>query len=411
MIHQFLAAPLLAVALLAGTPLAANAQATDSSTSTPSAPIKSRAALDAYLSAHAGMQTPLDLLPPRARQRFLDSLVFGSDGVGGFSTAELATELTPGEIEQVLALFDATQYARMIPSRHAAHPPSWRGKPIEPGIGETGYDVLLALATGNEPDNDALELRYQSLFGDLPASPERLQALPERELIYLLRATTLVAFSSHSPDIADHVHAVVSAMETRGIAQPRDIRDAYNGLLKARRFAEAERYADQHPDADLPAMPAFVDKGTTNPPVLSVWAPDDDGATLVRTALDPGPLQILVTAGCHFSEDAAADISKDPVLGPIFARHARWLLLPPGMEDQQAVRDWNRNFPAAQAVQLYDRSEWTFLPKGWDMPAFFVIRNGEIVEQVSGWAGADTESRTDLLAALRRAGIADQDED
>jgi len=406
MTRCFVTSFLLSMALLAGSLPVADAHAADHSASAPSEPIRSRAALDAYLSAHAGTSTPLDLLPPRARQRFLDSLAFGDEGLGGFSTQELATELTPDEIEQILALFDAAGYAGVVSSRNADHPPSWRGKPVESGIGETGYDALLTLADASDSDNDKLEQRYQLLFGDLPASPERMQALPERELIYLLRATTLVAFTSHSPDSADRVHAVVSAMEARGMAQPRDIRDAYNGLLKARRFADAKRYADEHPDVDLPAMPAFVDTLKANPPAFSVWAPADDGATLVRTALDTDPLQILVTAGCHFSEDAAADIAKDPVLGPIFAHHAHWLLLPPGMEDQEAVRDWNRRFPTAQAVQLYDRGEWTF-SKAWEMPTFLVIRHGEIVEQVSGWAGADTESRTDLLAALRRTGIVD----
>src|SRR3546814_10826093 len=65
---------------------------------------------------------------------------------------------------------------------------------------------------------------------------------------------------------------------------------------------------------------------------------DAEGNRLTRTAIDLEQTQKRVTAGCHFSVDAAEDISADPVLGPVFARHAHWLVSTPGIESIDAAR-------------------------------------------------------------------------
>src|SRR3546814_1312882 len=59
------------------------------------------------------------------------------------------------------------------------------------------------------------------------------------------------------------------------------------------------------------------------------------------------------------SADAAEDISADPVLGPVFARHVHWLVSTPGNESIDAARDWNRRFPDAQVEMIHDRGEWS----------------------------------------------------
>src|SRR3546814_13855955 len=80
-----------------------------------------------------------------------------------------------------------------------------------------------------------------------------------------------------------------------------------------------------------------------------------EGNRLTRTAIDLEPTQILVTAGCHFSVDAAEDISADPVLGPVFARHAHWLVSTPGIESIDAARAWNQRLPDAQVGMMHAR--------------------------------------------------------
>ena len=143
-------------------------------------------------------------------------------------------------------------------------------------------------------------------------------------------------------------------------------------------------------------------------PQARPWLPtDNSGRRLTRTAIDLAPTQILVTAGCHFSADAAEDISADPVLGPVFARHAHWLVGAPGVESMDAVRKWNQRFPGAQAEMIHDRGEWSIFPT-WSMPKFHIVRDGKVVETVKGWPRSPMSNRQSLIDALRRAGLLEQ---
>jgi len=65
------------------------------------APVKTEEALLAI----AQQQSPLDLLSPDAKERFMDSIVFRSSGLGGFDYSDLEAELTPSQIHSVLSLF------------------------------------------------------------------------------------------------------------------------------------------------------------------------------------------------------------------------------------------------------------------------------------------------------------------
>jgi hypothetical protein len=109
----------------------------------------------------------------------------------------------------------------------------------------------------------------------------------------------------------------------------------------------------------------------------------------------------MVLAGCHFAADAARDIVADPLLGPVFRAHARWLSLPPGQEDMQALRDWNREHPQAPMEMLYDRTEWPMFTR-WAMPTFYVVRGGKVFGSMAGWSPS---SREELVALLRRTGL------
>ncbi len=365
--------------------------------------LHSRDALDAYLAANAGHATPLDALPPLARRRFLASLVFGRNGLGGFDTGDLATELTDDEVRVILTLFDVAEYSSTVRSRHPDAPPAWRNRQDAAGKVEIAFDELYRMARPDGSGRSELHQRFDELFSHLFGNPDAIRKLSEREMLYLMRAVQLTAFESPTPKTTERLRDVVAAMKEADIAQAQDFRQVYDALLRLRRFDDAKRYAVEHPNSDLPELPRMVDPYHDSAPPISVWRTSDDKTSLVRSAMDLGPTQILVTAGCHFSEDAAEDISNDPLLGPIFAAHARWLLLPPGQEDQKAVREWNQRFPTAQAMQIYEREEWALLPAGWEMPTFLVVRDGEVLERITGWPRKPSANRQLLIDALKRA--------
>jgi len=368
--------------------------------------LRSQADLDAYLAVNKGRDTSFDLLPPLTRQRFLSSLRFGSKGLGGFGVDDLAMELTPAEVERVLALFDVAEYAKMVPSRHQDGPPAWRVAALLPGRAEMGFDVLHRIAEAASDDSGKLHGAFAELFGAMPQPPEALARMPDRELIFLLRSVELTMSVAVTSDDVERMRLIVAEMQRRRIAQTSDLASVLDAMLKVRRFEDARHFAREHAHAGLPSVPAMLDNIGSNTSMPTVWRASRDGAIFTRTPLDLGRTSILVTAGCHFSVDAAEDLSRDPLLGPVFAEHAHWLVLPPGDEKLDAIRDWNRRFPQAQAEPIHDRLEWaSVLPGGWEMPVFFVVRDGRIVERITGWPRNPASNRQALIDTLTRTGL------
>lgn len=74
------------------------------------APIKTREDLDRYLEElrqNPEARSPLHLLSPGARDRFLNSLVFTETGLGGYYYGDLQAQLTASQIYRLLSLFGA----------------------------------------------------------------------------------------------------------------------------------------------------------------------------------------------------------------------------------------------------------------------------------------------------------------
>ena len=69
------------------------------------APIRSKDDLDSYLAATVHTTNPFDSLSDFGKQRFLDSLMFNSNGLASFQFADLEYELTPTDIYKILYLF------------------------------------------------------------------------------------------------------------------------------------------------------------------------------------------------------------------------------------------------------------------------------------------------------------------
>lgn len=71
------------------------------------APIKSKQDLERYLAVTPEYQSAFSVLTPASRRAFIDSLTFNQNGLTGFSYRDLQAELTPTQIDKILALFGA----------------------------------------------------------------------------------------------------------------------------------------------------------------------------------------------------------------------------------------------------------------------------------------------------------------
>ena len=350
--------------------------------------------------------SPLDALSPGARERLPASLSFSERGLSGLNPTDFRMDLEPAQCRAALAMFleDPDEYADAVcsagPRERAA------AAQRKAGISEVErhYNRFYLRSMEIKPSNDIDRARAIAAAHaeEMPAlDAARLRAASDGDLHLLLRAALEAASGSSDSTLGETAQYIFAEYERRGPVAPAEVAHVFNLLLAAHRFDDAARFATQHPDAGLPPLPEFDQDLRVDAP--SVWEYDGD-SKLVRRAVGLDPVQIIVTAGCHFSADAAEDISADPVLGPVFQHHARWLSDAPGREDMAALGEWNRKFPKAQMTPIYERSEWAMFPV-WRMPVFHIVRNGKIIESVSGWPRNPAENREPLIAALKRAGL------
>lgn len=261
-------------------------------------------------------------------------------------------------------------------------------------------DDTLHATMSDDALGQALAVRFRALYPDA-GDLDVLRASDEASLHLRFDDAMLASFYRTDPYAVDAMQASLAELEHRGAAKREELARMRNALLSARRFDDATKFGASHPKAGLAPLPRFVDAGNIASGQPSAWREAGDGR-FERVGLDLGPAQVLVMAGCHFSDDAAREISADPVLGPAFRAHATWLGLPPGPEDPADVAEWNRAHPQAPMLTLYDRAEWPMFPQ-WRMPSFFVVRDGRVVGTVIGWKPAD--ARDALVALMRKNGL------
>ena len=282
--------------------------------------------------------------------------------------------------------------------------PAWDGD-----IAQRAERVKVLADLRSRPDDLTyaanIQREYEANFSQINGTDD-LRAASDANLALQWQAVSSTAFYSDDGGVADAAVRVHAELDRRGVADAKATDRVFNALLKARRFDAARDFATRHPDAKLAAVPQFIDTDTGDMP--SAWQFSADGSEAKRIGIDLKPLQVIVVAGCHFSEDAAREITSDPMLGPVFARHARWISLPPGGEDLDALAEWNRKYPQAPMVAIHDRSEWALISH-WAMPTFAIVKDGKVVDSTRGWSSDGPEFRAQLVALLERTGLLESD--
>jgi hypothetical protein len=369
--------------------------------------IATRDQLYAYLAAHP--DSAINALSPGARERFLISLHFNEKGLASFNYNDIADELSDEQIRELLSSFGRQEYASAAKSRAQQIGADQRASK-NAGIStrERQYnDFYLASEIDDAGDTQTRTQRLGASFDAKLStlySKDGLRRASNHELRLLQRAALEVGRTTNLPRHVAAFDHVFAERTRRKLVSSDDVRSLRNLYLTRHQFKEANALALAHPSTALPPLPQFQDAIGAAAGRATVWRLDEAGQQLTRAAVNLAPLQIIVTAGCHFSEDAARDISQDELLGPVFAQRAQWLVLAPGHESIDAARDWNRELPHTPIAMIYDREEWSALPH-WRMPTFFIIRDGKVIDSAIGWVTGLAESRDQLIATLRRTGL------
>lgn len=370
-------------------------------------PLDSRAKLDAWLKANQDNHGPLDAFSAGGRQRFLEGLAYGERGVVSLPFEDLTWELDQAQAQAVLTLLGLGDDPIAKALRTDPVPPAWRGDRKTPSDIDRRYTQYIAL-TGTVAEDDALtrarrmDALYRQLFpGTLV---EQADKLTDPDLLLLARASANAAGSGSDQAATQDLLALLVLLEQRGMGRGSLIQDAQRALLASGKLDDARALAAQHPAIALASIPTVGTPADALPVGPRWWRLSADATRMDAESADLAQTQILVLAGCHFSEDAAQDIAADPELGPVFARHAHWLGQPPGVEYLDAWKAWNARFPNTQMYLITQRSDWTLLPT-WRMPTYAIVRDGKVVDQASGAFRNVPDRRLALIAMLRRHGL------
>lgn len=394
----FLLSPLLLSPVLATEPAAAPAGVTiRPALAIPARPIATREQLDAYVRDTPSANSPLSWLTPGARQRFLDSLVFHSRGLGGMNLDDLGYELDREQAYSVLQLFGMENYALDLDARSTPQPATGGS---EASTLEPYYDQLVAV----HPDDlaaqaQAIERIYATGFTPLQTDAHR-RALGDRDAEFLFRAATLAFRVTRQPGYLADLGRDFAELERRHRVDRPHASNFYDVLLGAHHADEARALLARYPLIERSAPPSMRDANRIRSGQPSLWiaTPGTRKRELVRFRFNiRAPMQVIVLAstGCHFSAKAARDIEADPLLSSLFREYGQWVAPPSEVTAFDSVRSWNQAHPALRIGIAQDLATLPMIGR-IETPTFYFLDHGTVVDTVVGWPGEGN------LDAIRR---------
>lgn len=358
--------------------------------------IRSVEELTRHLAQTANKGSALDAMPVGARKRFLAQLRFGAGGVGGFGTADLEDTLTHAQIIEVMALFGLQRYAEQLQGLATVRKP----RDFESGF-EVRFDAFnAALDLKSTPKANGIEASYRQLLGS-GAPVELAKALDAYDRALLFRAMLRVLRADTVPGQAEQCGQVLALLRGYGEQTRNQVSPLFDTLVTLRQFDLADQLAREYTEVSLSKVPERAFVGDAKSGLNTTLQVSADGQRLSRGTLDLAHgLHIVVVAGCHFAKDAAIAISAEPSLNRLFEQHAVWLA--PASERISDVAEWNRQLPSQPIQIAWRERDWPQIPS-WNMPTFYVFRDGALLKQWSGWP--PDSGMAELLEGLHDAGV------
>lgn len=392
-----LALALASAQLAAATPGAAELGVTRVATmAIPAAPLASRAQVDAYLRDTPPADSPLAWLTAGAQRRFVDSIVFGEHGVGGMDLGDLRYELTRQQAYTLLQLFGAASYALDLGARTRVRAAS---ADSAAGTLEPAYDQLVAAESLTDGNEATMARSYQVDFAPLQNARGR-QALGERDMTFLFRATYLVARMTGAQPYLKDLRDDFAELRRRQLVDRPHASDFYDALITSGQIEEAKALLKAWPAIERRPPPSMrmAYRIRNGRPSLWIATPDTRKRELMRFRFNiQAPTQVIVLAspGCPFSVNAARDIEAEPQLADLFREYGQWVAPPDEVTAFDAVRDWNQAHPALRLGIAYDRATLPMV-RQIETPTFYFLDHGTVVDTAVGWP------RGGNLGAIRR---------
>jgi hypothetical protein len=293
---------------------------------------------------------------------------------------------------------------------------SWSGTTVAAeklrGVIAAGYDKVYALHIADTGTDNVLKGRKISEYYDAHLAgfqaPSALADRTSAEVEILFRSAYLAGAYTFDAKYLSDMRRDIVALERRGVASPRDVRDFYHSLVAYRRFDEAASFLQAHPAIGSPPLPRVDDDvpdGYSGPSALYLVESSGEQRFHRRALpLAAAPAQVVVVShpNCHFSRNASDAIERSDVLLPIFQAHSTWIAPQDGFIKVASLAAWNQTRKIPATALAYRQSEWPMF-NNWATPTFYFFKDGNLVREVSGWPPEGNEEA--LKAALREVGL------
>ncbi len=131
---------------------------------------------------------------------------------------------------------------------------------------------------------------------------------------------------------------------------------------------------------------------------------------LTSIKMEEGPKIIaLLSPTCHFAKLAMEAILSEPDLKNVFENHSLIIFpLNTAISPIMEIAKWNKDNPK---LKYYIHSNRKDLRKGWEnlsftgTPAFYFLKNKQIVHQIGGWGPTEKEFKLDFRKGINQIGI------
>lgn len=360
----------------------------------------------------SGKPTPLDVLTPYGKREAIRQLRWNERGLTGFGFAPLIRELDHAQLAAVLRFLDTADYLPMLDKRLVGPPlrlpaPSRQVEDdlqaLQQFADENERRHAEAVSTVTEVEAPVILQRYQELFS-ARLQPSGLHTQPLGDLVPLFNAASLAANQNPASQAVDDMLRLHREVTARGIDTRRTFDDAVlRAMLAARRFEEARQFIATRPHlADVP-VPLVIDPLVPSFRGRSAFAYDAARNVLTRLALPISAsteLVMVVGAGCHNSDNALQAIQDDSELRARL-REANLVLVtaPNAPLDTNLITRWNAANPTLPISVPYSPQEWHGI-EVTGIPAFFLLKNGKLVAQRTGWPAEGKSELVKLIDAV-----------
>ena len=221
------------------------------------------------------------------------------------------------------------------------------------------------------------------------------------DLRALFDALNTKAFYSDSRVNAFALEKFALLLKERADLRASEAKAVFGALVAARDFDRAKYFQKLTNVATPEPLPQTID-ATIGKPATTLWFVNASKRVLERKSIpELHGVQLVVVASldCQYSVRALNTVTSNDALMRSLPPVAYWIVPPERSLIFSKLQAWNSDHKLLQFALANAKDEWPFIDS-WDTPEFYFLRDGKVVDRLTGWP-RDGSNEQKLLSKLR----------